>query len=101
MATPSTVIPAQAGIHHRDASRKGGTVCALSYIVSGYGSRAPLRGPGMTQQVSADVRTRTSVSDKPETDGEESLPGPGADLPPPVGPSRRTWRGPGGVFPYA
>ena len=23
-------------------------VCALSYIVSGYGSLAPLRGPGMT-----------------------------------------------------
>jgi hypothetical protein len=42
---PSAFIPAQAGIHNHDASRKGGTVCASSCPVSGYGSRAPLTRP--------------------------------------------------------
>ncbi len=51
VATPSTVIPAQAGIHKHDGGRKGGTVCASFSTVSGYGSRAPLRGPGMTAGV--------------------------------------------------
>jgi hypothetical protein len=42
---PTAVIPAQAGIHKHDGGRKGGTICASSRAVSGYGSRAPLTRP--------------------------------------------------------
>jgi hypothetical protein len=45
----ATVIPAQAGIHNRSIRRISATATSRSpFIVSGYGSRAPLRGPGMT-----------------------------------------------------
>jgi hypothetical protein len=50
VVTPSPVIPAQAAIHKLDSEPQSGAVspCASFATASGYGSRAPLRGPGMT-----------------------------------------------------
>jgi hypothetical protein len=39
------------GSINTNGGRNGGTVCASSSTVSVYGSRAPLRGPGMTPSV--------------------------------------------------
>ncbi len=44
----TVIIPAQAGIHNHDASGKGDQRPASFGTVSGYGSRALLRSPGMT-----------------------------------------------------
>ena len=43
-----TVIPAKAGIHNHDVSGECEQRRASFCTVSGYGSWAPLRGPGMT-----------------------------------------------------
>ncbi len=45
---PSPVTPAQAGIHTHDTPRKSEQRRASCRSVSGYGSRALLRSPGMT-----------------------------------------------------
>jgi hypothetical protein len=78
VATPSTVIPAQAEIHMRDVfSRNEGPRYAS------YGSRAPLHGPGMTGQPfpfplrvgsrTTDLRLMRLFSSRPETGGEEGI----------------------------
>ncbi len=46
----AAVIPAQAGIHDHDVSGEGDQRHASFCMVSGYGSRAPLPRPGMTQE---------------------------------------------------
>jgi hypothetical protein len=44
----TAVIPAQAGIHNYDVSRRGEQRRACVWTVSVYGSRVLLRSPGMT-----------------------------------------------------
>ena len=88
-----TVIPAQAGIQNHDVSGRGDPRRASFCIVSVYGSRAPLRGPGMTvlypskrSRIACAVRNDARLNPAPDIASPGSCP-----LPPPAG---RTGRRP-------